>query len=182
MELIVKMRLFSGKIHYDENGNVTSTNQLYKIHYGGVNWDKFKKNVTHSFSKAVVLGVQEEHTKELTKEHNGKNHPYLEYSYKDVANIDAIKAEITALYEAPAKALTPDQKRIELLEAKIEAMINATSKPVKVKVKEEVIIDEDEAALELEMIRDEYLEVVGKKPSHLSKKATLIKAINEAKR
>lgn len=178
MSLIVKLRLFKGEEKYDRNGKLISQNQLYKIPYGGIEWDKFKKNVKYSFTNAEVVGVQKETTEEKIKEHGGKNHPYLEYSYEDVSDFAHISAEIKAAFEAPKAAMTPEQRRIAELEAKLDALVNGKKEAPKVEVLTDSIKEPGQE--EMEATRKEYFDAIGKKPGRMSFENMVI-AINEAK-
>lgn len=184
MKLIVKMRLFKGKETYDKNGKINSENQEYKLEYGGLEWSERLKGLKNLCTRAEVIGVQEEHTELKHKEHAGKQHPYLEYSYKDVDDISKYVKEVEAAFSEPKPELTADQKRIADLEAKLEAVLNAGNKEQKPKeVKEEVKseVDEEFEARKLEATRNEYLEVIGKKPHHKASIENMTEAIKNAK-
>lgn len=154
--VIVNLRVYKGKeLNYDENGKVKNENQSIKVFYDSVEWRNQLKNFkANGFIKVEVVSANYvTRNKDLTEE-------LSEYD-----NIDVIKKEVKNAFEGDRKiVLTPEQKEIQELKAKLDAFISSSSdkkgkKPKKTEIKEK----KDDTEQSIEDARAEYLEVVGKK-------------------
>ena len=126
----VKLRLYRGKKTYDENGNVSSDNQLMDAPtYPSFEWDSFINKFPMLYTGADVVEVKEVvfTSKQNEMEKDGVmiiTTSYDKDSVKDQKIIkikDIVKGAFSK--ESPVE-LTPEQKRIAILEAKIEALTN----------------------------------------------------------
>lgn len=141
---IVHLRVYKGELNYTSDGKIKNENQSVKIQHNTVEWFNFMKYLNaNQYSKVGVDRVLNGSTMEPLKD------------YKE------IEEEVKKAFEGQDKEiqLTPDQKRIAELEAKIEGLMKA-SKPVKSDV---VVPKEDN---ELQEARKEYQKVFGKKGHH----------------
>jgi len=127
----VHLRVFKGtEILKRANGEVSNENQGVKLPYETFEWRNFMDNLINlGFCKVEVERILVD-----GKEDNSEKHK--------------IQAQVDAKMKPAAVELTPDQKRIAELEAKIEKLIGKDS--------------DDE---ELKAARDEYKELFGKKGS-----------------
>ena len=113
---IVHLRVFKGReMLYDADGNVRTPSQIVKLTHDTVEWKNFLNNLPATFGMAKVEKV-------LSDLGNGE--------YKEVENPVEITKEVEAVFKTPEKELTPEQKRIADLEAKLEA-ITKGNKPQK---------------------------------------------------
>jgi hypothetical protein len=157
---IVKLRVYRGvELNYDAKGNVKNENFLISVEHGTNLWKLTMKNLKlNGYCKVEVESVWQLQS---------------DSTYKEVEDKNAIVKEVKNSFEFEKEVvLTPDQKRIAELEAKLEAFMNGG-------VKKEVVEEVTENSLE--DIRAEYQVVVGKKPFNGWDKETLIEKIKEAK-
>lgn len=130
---IVHLRVYKGReLNYTAEGKIKNENHLVKITYGTVEWKNFMDNLKpNGFVKVDVEKVLNGDTLEAEK---------------DFSNISK---EVRESFDGDQKTiLTPDQKRIAELEAKLEALANGNPKSG----------TDDELA----KARKEYMEVFGK--------------------
>lgn len=113
---IVHLRIFKGQeLLYDGVGNLKTPSQIVKITHDTVEWKNFLKNLTASgYGMAKV--------EKVLQEADGK--------FDEVLIPSEIVKEVENVFKAPEKELTPDQKRIADLEAKLETMTKG-NKPQK---------------------------------------------------
>lgn len=113
---IVHLRIYKGhEMLYDGAGNVKNPNQIVKLTHDTVEWKNFLRNLPASgYSMAKVERILQE----------------VDGEYKDVPTSTEILKEVENIFKAPEKELTPEQKRIADLEAKIDALTKG-SKPTK---------------------------------------------------
>lgn len=142
---IVHLRVYRsdgrGKgISYDENRKVINENILVKLTHNTLEWANYLKHIkVGGFIKAVVEKVMDgspEITSKIQKE------------------VDAAMADVEV-------ALTPEQKRIADLEAKLEAFTNGSSNNDAKDSNKST--NDDNQGDELTKARDEYEGLYGKK-------------------
>lgn len=111
-------RPFNGenRIFLDEHRNVQNENHIVKLIHGTFDFLDYFKTVNILFFKVEL--------EKVTVEKDGK--------FVDVNDISKYKQEVNELLNpVPVVELTPEQKRIADLEAKIEALTSANKTPVK---------------------------------------------------
>tara|TARA_R110002124_G_scaffold283449_2_gene459511 strand:- start:29842 stop:30291 length:450 start_codon:yes stop_codon:yes gene_type:complete len=145
-------------VSYDENQKLLNENGITKLSYGSLEWDNYlRKLKSHSFCKVSVESVSSVVSKGLEAE------------YKKVESFEYIIDEIDVAMEGAKKALTAEEQRIQVLEAKLELLLNP---------KKEVVKSEPKGD-ELNEVREEYTKLFGEKPHHLVKIETLREKIKE---
>lgn len=162
-DLIVTLRVFKGKVTFDESGNISSFNQTMKLHFGRLEWSNFLKSARMlGFSKIEVLNC---------KEYDNDRKLVL------VETPESVVSDIKKIFEVPEKELTPEQKRIKELEERL-ARIELGSNPNKeVSKKEEAPkVEKDD---DLEAARDRYKSIFDKKPHHSWSVEVIEEKINE---
>lgn len=161
----IKARLFKGRKNYNENGVITSANQLIDLPItGSLEWRNFMKRVRH----AGYTDMEVVKCSSVTYE----NHrPVLTECEAPEEIVNEIKE---AFRNTVKKVLTPEQREIAELKAQMAAMIEANKAP-----KTPANDDTPDINEELEAARDRYKELFGKKPSHLMKLSTLNQKIEE---
>lgn len=177
----VVLRIFRGKKNFNEHGEITSEYDIHKLPLNSLIYTQFKQN-------AVQIGIT---AIDVIKVVNAQG--------ETIETPEAVKADIKSIFEKPEKELTAEQKEIKELKAQMAELL-AAKKPA---AKEKVLTDADSKAdlkgekrpdnpskeaedaefdeRKLEATRAEYLEVIGKKPSHLMKIETMAEKIKEAK-
>jgi hypothetical protein len=159
---IIKLRVYRGEeLNYNADGTIKNENQLVSLTHNSRNWVLFMKNLRNNgYCKVEV-------EKAFSDLGNSQ--------YEEIKDISAYNEEVQDAFSKLKQVnLTPEQKRIAELEAKLEAFMKA-SKPTQEKIVEKQL------EKSIEDIRVEYEEVVGKKPHHMAKAETLIKEIQEKK-
>lgn len=138
------------KVVKDEDGKIQNENQEIALIYGNLEWNNYLKYLgVHGFIRVDVEKVTPEDDKLKEK----------------------ISKEVSeALNPKEVVELTPEQKKIAELEAKIEALIGGGQTKKNDKPKDEG----------LKALQAEYEEVVGKKPFHGWDEATLKEKMEEA--
>ena len=112
---IVHLRVFKGReMLYDADGNVRTPSQIVKLTHDTVEWKNFLNNLPATFGMAKVEKVLQE----------------VDGKFDEVSIPSEIVKEVENVFKAPEKELTPEQKRIADLEAKLEA-ITKGNKPQK---------------------------------------------------
>lgn len=148
---VVKLRIFRGsQMSYDKNGNVQNENQLVTLIHDTVEWANYLKRLTSN----QFLEVMVEKVFYCDKEKNKDGFFEDKISEVDQETIDEIKQEVKDALKAPEKELTPQERRIAELEAKLEAFMGGKTKSEK-KVEKTDDLDE---------LRAEYETLYGKKP------------------
>lgn len=148
---VVKLRIFRGsQMSYDKNGNVQNENQLVTLIHDTVEWANYLKRLTSN----QFLEVMVEKVFYCDKEKNKDGFFEDKISEVDQETIDEIKQEVKEALKAPEKELTPQERRIAELEAKLEAFMGGKAKSEK-KVEKTDDLDE---------LRAEYEKLYGKKP------------------
>ena len=163
---IIKLRCYRGsELNYTAEGKVKNENNLVSLAHGSKNWVIFMKNLSlNGFCKV-----------EVEKAFNDLG----ESKYEEIKDLEIYKEEVSKSFKSEKEvALTPDQKRIAELEAKLEAFMSGNTdkkevKTEKVETKTESNIDD---------VKKEYEKIVGKKPFYNWDKATLLEKIAEAKK
>lgn len=158
---IIRVRAFRGtELNYDANGKIKNENNTIAYEYGSKLWDLFLKNIKlNGYCKVNVESV-----KELIKD----------AEYKTIEDISKFEKEVQdAFVGTVVEKLTPDQKRIAELEAKLELLINANS------TEKETVKDEEVS--DINVLREKYSELYGKKPFAGWKQDKLIEMIEEKK-
>jgi len=155
----VHLRVYKGngrneELSYDSSGKVQNENILVKLSHNSLEWSNFIKNVK-------LLG----YVKPTVE-------AFLVDDEEDKSKIDAIQKEVDNANKVQEVELTPEQKRIAELEAKLDALVGG---------KKDKKQPKDTKNDDLEAVRAEYEEVVGKKPFHGWDEATLKAKIEEVK-
>lgn len=148
---IVHLRVYKGlQLFYDANGKVMNPNQIVKLTHDTIEWKNFIKNLSglgfNSVKVEKVLSGDTLEKIEISKE---------------------IIKEVEGVFKPKEKELSPDQKRIADLEAKIEALTKKDVAKVGINL--------------LEELKAEYETLSGKKAHHLATEATLAEKIQELK-
>lgn len=176
---IVHLHLYKGsEVIYNASGKCINENQPYNEKYYSSSFKNFL-TVINQYCKVDVVGIT-----------NSKGEKWQDESLIDIVKKDIREAQANV----NAKALTPDQKRIAELEAKLNTLIEE-KQPIE-KVKETPVVDvKPEVEVEVEVkqvennINDEeeklkeakakYKELYGKEPHRLMKLGTLLAKIAE---
>lgn len=181
---VVHLRVYKGaKMSYDEKGKAQNENQIVKIQYGSFEWNNFMKMAAkNGYCKIEV-------EKAIEVEGAFENEKVSELS-----DTSKIKAEVLeAVNPKKETELTADQKRIKELEDKLDLLLNGKKSDVKEDVKElkEEIkdlkdgSDDDKEESKDEIypvkLREDYEELMGKKPHHKASDETLIEQMEEFK-
>lgn len=148
---IVELRVYRGtEMNYDANGVVKNENQTVTLEYQSRSWVLFMENIKRNGYCKV----------DVEKVYNA-----LENGYEEVNDISLYKNEVHKNFTQEKQVnLTPEQKRIAELEAKLEKLLgNSADVSFKEEIKEQVNV-----AVKDEQDRDavvaEYTEKVGRKP------------------
>lgn len=143
---IVSLQVYKGKtLSYNKDGSVQNENHPVKIEHNTISWRNFMKYLCAN--GYVDVKVNSAYTVDAD---------YKQTPYKD---IDAIKKEVKeALTPTPIKVVTPEQKEIAELKAKVDALMGISPKEIK---KIEVV----QEAGKKEAVA-EYKKVFNKKPFH----------------
>ena len=163
----VKLRLFRGKKTYDENRNVSSDNQLMDAPiYPSFEWDNFIKKFPMLYTGADVVGVKEVVFTSKQNEMEKDGVMIITTSYDEDSVKDSTIAEIKdivkgAFSKESVIELTPEQKRIAVLEAKLEALTNPSPK----RAKESFISDSNDEDDDIATLRAKYKELHPEKKS-----------------
>lgn len=165
-DIVIKLRLFKGRVLKDELGNIASEHQAMKLMYGRLEWKNFIKN-------ARLLGY--------TKVEVETAHKIVDGKAEAIEIPEGVTKDVKSIYEVPEKELTPEQRKIKELEEKLEALASGKtekkSKKADKKAKEDKVLTDGDAEADLEgqprpdnasleALREQYVEVVGKKPYH----------------
>tara|TARA_R110000823_G_scaffold6152_4_gene23802 strand:- start:12 stop:506 length:495 start_codon:yes stop_codon:yes gene_type:complete len=157
---IVKLRVYRGSsLSFNQDGTIQNENQLISVEHGSIMWKLTMKNLS-------INGYCKVSAEKVFVDVDGD-------WKEDTINVKKYEDEIkAALNPKPLVAKTADQIRIENLEAKIEALLEA-------KEPKEVVIEEDDSNLkELQL---EYFTLKGKKAHHMMKEGKLIEEIDKLK-
>ena len=157
---IIKLRTYRGlEKNYDANGNIKNENNLVSLEHNSKEWVIFMKNLRLNGFCAVEVE---------------KGFKQLESGYEPITDLSAFQKEVDEAFNPKQEVtLTPDQKRIAELEAKLEAFMNGGKQEVKgaKKVAEkplkEVVEQSEKPAPNIndrEALVAEYEKVFGKKP------------------
>jgi len=181
---VVKLRVFRGKeLNYDASGNVKNENQIVSLEHGTKQWVLFMKNLPLNGYCKVQVEKAFKTTETASKDKDGKD--VLTKTYDEIKDVSVFEKEVSNSFNVVAMTKkTPEQTRIEALEAKLEAMSNEKPKKVEVKeTKETKEVKEEKPAPKEDGgdIKDEYMEVFGKKPFHGWDDETLKEKIAEEK-
>jgi len=153
---VVKLRIFKGsKMSYDANGNVQNENHLVTLVHNTVEWRNYLKMLIAN----QFLDVKAEKVMYCDKEKNSEGFFEDKISEVDQDLVCHINEEIKKALSAPEKHLSPNEKRIAELEAKLDALINGKSEKKTEKKVEKTKKDDN-----LDALRSEYETLYGKKP------------------
>ena len=158
---IVILKVFKGeKISFNEDRSIQNDSQLIKTEHGTNEWKCLMMTLLASgYCRVEVLRVNN-----------------LDVDFSEVENKTTYKKEVESFLNPLEKVeLTPDQKRIEELESKLEAFMAGN------KVVENVDEDEEEKEQRLKVLKLEYFQLFGKEPHHNKKEERLIEEIDEFK-
>ena len=168
---VVNLRVYRGiRMSYDENGNVQNENHLIKLQHDTKEFENFKKNIrANGYLKVVV-----ESAVEVTRIQTEDKFFVDETTPCEKSVIKDIQAEIDHAYKNEVKKeLSEEQKRIAILEAKLEELTKLSITP-----KDDAPVDKDV----LNDLREEYKELNnGKKPYAAWSEAELRERIIELK-
>lgn len=172
----VKLRIYRGsKMSYDANGNVQNENQLVTLIHNTVEWRNYLKMLVAN----QFLDVKAEKVIYCDKEKDKDGFFVDKISEVDQEVIDGINDEIKKALTEPERALTPQEKKIAELEAKLDALINGKSE--KKPKKEKKSSEKETNPHELSDLRDEYEKLYDKKPFNGWKADKLKEMIAEKK-
>jgi hypothetical protein len=146
--LSLKIELNRGWKQLDKSKPSVEDKEVISVRYGDKGWFNFLENIgtTGALSAKVVKAF----TPSKDKDIEGEATKYDQLIDHDV--VDSINVELEKAFGKDAKPLTADQQRIADLEAKIDALMNAS----------QVTIDPD-GEVTPEMI-EEYTALVNKPP------------------
>jgi len=153
--IILTLRIYSGKKLYDATGKLVSKNQTMKLAYGRLEWSIFLDTAPRFYTEVLIESATEEIIKTDKKEYNDIKVP-----------VDAINELKAAMGSEPEAK--PIKKTVKKEEAKVRVV--------------EVADDDTKADYDtedLEAVREKFLEVFGKKPHHAAKAETLNIKITE---
>lgn len=175
-KIMLTLHMIRGEEKYNAMGELTSEHQKMKIQFDSLMFEQFKKNIQKlGFTKIKLIDIADVHET-------------LDGDQLEEAKERAL-VELAKIYEVPEKKLTKEQLQIKRLEEKIAALEGKkTEKPAakpqkeekQPKEVEESNDDADVSEEDIEVLRERYFELYGKKPSHLMKEAGLKKKIAEA--
>ena len=140
---IISLRVYRGhKVYYDENGNVENENQIITYTHNTLSWRLFKKHVKkHGYADVKVEDVY------YSKIDSGKE---VIEKVTDKDFIESVKNEVKEAFNVSEESLmTPEQKKIKELEAKLNSLIDSG----------------DEGKTNIQKLRSEYYELAGKRCS-----------------
>lgn len=161
----VVLRVYKGrKLSYNENGSVQNENQVIKIEHDTMEWKAVMSTLRlNGYAKVTVEKVF-----------------YLDENRTNCTDCSDIKTEVDDNFKPKVdKTLTPEQKRIAELEAKLDLLINGGKEDVEnIDLSKENVFTGE---VSIEDARLQYEDVIGKKPSHLAKVETLLTKIQEFK-
>lgn len=147
---IVHLRVYrGGDLNYTADGKIKNENQSVKITHDTVEWSNFLRHLkSNQYGKVEVEKVLDP----LKMNEKTELEPI-----SDKDKLEAIKKEVSKAFNGPENevVLTPEQKKIAELEAKLDALTNKGDK------KEPNDVDD-----ELSKAREEYVKVFGKKGHH----------------
>jgi len=170
-KLIVHLRVYRGKtlkqLDYNADGSVKTENHITKVEYGSLMWGLYLKNLKTEYGAATVERVVEEKVSESG-----------EKSYEEVKDFAHISKEVELCFEGEAKPMTPEQKKIAELEAKLELLLSGATNSISA---DKEVKQFNEMSQDIDALRKEYEELYGEKPHHLFKAEKLITLINEKK-
>jgi len=149
---IVSLRVYRGKqVNYDENGKIRNENQTIKITHDTREWvNQLKHLRANGYVKVDVEEVY------FLREEKGKQ---IKVPYGD---IDSVKKDVEKAHSVTSKEqLTPEQKKIAELEAKLEAFIGASKKSTTTPKKVAEISNPDKDLKK--QLMTEYKELKGKR-------------------
>lgn len=132
---IVRLRVYKGqKMSFDETGKPQNENQKVTLTHDTVQWTNFMKNMrANGYARVDVENV------EYIESVKGSDGFFKdEVSKVDAETIDSIKAEVKNSFEVKVAELTPEQKKIQELEAKINALASGSAKVKEEKPKKDV--------------------------------------------
>lgn len=186
--LIVTLRVYRGAINYDAKGKIKSENQTLNLTYGVLEWINFMDSARIFYSRMEIEKVREEIITWTDTEYRDKGGNIIKkknIEYKVVDAHEEMKKDVKTALDAPVKYLTPDQKRIADLEARIDAIsTQGRGKTHKVKDIKPVVaappVDKTpNTNEELETARKRVHELTGKKPHHMTQLKKLNQIIKE---
>lgn len=166
---VVSLRVYKGKqMSYDENGNVQNENQKVTLTHDTIQWKNFMTNLR--MNGYIKVEVEKAQIIDSVKQEDG----HFKDKVSDYDGIDEIKSEVKDYFEPKPIEKTPQEEIAELKKQLQEFM--SGKKP-----KEEKRESKKESTDNLDALREEYIEVVGKKPHHMLGEEKLRKAIEKAK-
>ncbi len=176
MKKVVWLRVYEGKkILRAENGSIENVNQLVKLTHNTLEWYNYLKNLRATpFCKVEVEKVlipsekiTEKNVIEGSKTYIRKN---VETTYETGEITDALKREVSVAFVGiKEKELTPDQKEIAELKAKVERLLSKESASKSEGKKP----DETDDKSELDSLREAYEKKFGKPPHHMKREKKL---------
>lgn len=160
--IIVQLRIYRGKVTYNESGKITSDVQTMKIEFGRLEWVNFMKAARLVYTKIDVVGCTD------------KNN-----DYKVIDTPSEVLSDVEKALKGEDVALTPQQQEIKELKDAVAELKGKKKKeePKKEDNKEESKPKEEsnteDSKDELETLREQYTKLYGKKPSHLMREKGL---------
>lgn len=159
---VIKLRVYKGnEMSYDANQKPKNENQLVTLVHDTVEWKNFLKNIkANQYCKIDIESAL------LVDKKKNEDGFFVETTseYKDV---EAIEKEVKKSFSEPEKVLTPEQKRIAELEAKIDLLMgNKTDSDID----------------DITPLRDKYKELTGNDADKRWKEAKLTEEIEKAEK
>ena len=159
---VVKLRVYKGsEVLYSAEGTVKNQNQYVKLIHGTLEWKNYLKYILiQNYCKVEVISL-------------------IDLKSEKELDIENVQKEVNEANLKNKKApMTKEQQEIAELKEQVKALVGGAQIPNKETPKPEI---KKEVDPELEKLRAEYEEVVGKKPHHKSTADSMKKAIEENK-
>ena len=143
---IVKVQVYTGKLQKNEHGEWTTKNNPYKVRKPSKEWNLFLNNAPNMYSKVELLEVTEEKVIHGEKTVRGKIQATQKHEYNVIESPKDVVDAIEGVLKKKVN-LSPEQKEIAELRAKLDALIE--SKPKEPKLEKKKIDEVDDEIIEL---------------------------------
>ena len=156
---VISLRVYRGKqMSYDAQGNVQNENQLIKLTHDTKEWTNFMKNlITNGYLKVDVADVK---LVDKVKDEDGFFRDVIsQYDDKEM-----IMKEVEMVFKAQTQVpLTPAEKRIAELEAKINKLLAQSEEAVIVEEQKAKKVSKKADKKVMEGLRIDYADLNGGK-------------------
>jgi hypothetical protein len=165
---IVKLRIYRGKqMNYNKDGSPQNENQLISVEHNSMEWKITMKTLP-------IMGYCQVEVDHVLLDSN-------EGWEKKTEGIESFSKEVADAYSPKSKIVkSPDQLRIEQLEAQNKEMMATMKAFMDGKSNKEDDVKENEVN-DLKELQLEYFTLIGKKPHHMMKEDRLIEEIDNFK-